>query len=100
MVVGDGAVTQELLDGPQIHPPHHPLGRPEVPEVVKADPLQARLLPPFEELLPGISPGLPGLQPDKNIGAAENPNQGIEPLQGVLREGYVPGLAAFRSVNR
>ncbi len=58
---GDGAVTQKLLNGPQVHSPHHPLGCSEVPEVVKIDPLQARLFPPLEERLSGIPPGLPSL---------------------------------------
>ncbi len=97
---GDGAVTQELLNGSQVHSPHHPLSRSEVPEIMKTDPLQARLLPPVEERLSGVSPGLPSLQPHKNIRAAENPDQRIEPLQSILREGSVTGLAAFRSFNR
>ena len=70
MVVGYGLMAEELLNGSNVHPLHHPLACPEVTQVVKPYPSQAGLLLGAIERSLKTMPGCAVLQADEDRGAS------------------------------
>ena len=96
---GDGAVTQQLLDGTEIDPVHHPLGRSEVPKIVEAHSFQIRRFPPLVERTSGISPAAFPIRPHKHVRAAHHPDKRLQPLKSKSRKRDIARLSALGVLN-
>src|SRR5437870_3745375 len=96
---GDVAVPEQFLDGTQINSAHHPLCRPEMTEVMKADPVEANFLAARFERPPRIDPTIAGIEPGKDMRTADHTNERVQPLDRIVGKRNVTWLSAFRKFD-
>jgi hypothetical protein len=95
----DIPMSQQFLNGPQIDSSHDPLTRPEMAEIVKADPFQTDRVASCVERSPRIAPAVLRQRVCKDILATDHARQRSEQFDCVIGQRDVPRLVILRGLN-